>query len=385
LGEVTKEYIERTTVQNQYAVLTSSQQAGVIRQEDYFAGRQITTDENVGYFVLPEGYFTYRSRSDNDVFIFNRNDLGTKGIISYYYPVFEASESDSDFLLRRINNGISDQIAIAAEGTGQHVLSMKKFASMVAKFPTLPEQARIGELFHVLDALIAANQRKADLLKQLKRAYLQMLFPEPSKAVPKLRFPGFTGAWEQRKLGQMGTTFTGLSGKAKDDFGHGDAEFITYMNVFANTMAVTTPGTESVEIDPRQSEVRHGDVLFTTSSETPDEVGMSSVWLGTRPNVYLNSFCFGWRPTVCINKNYLGYVLRSPKVRRQLVLLAQGISRYNISKNKAMEVLVPTPCAEEQQRVGNLLVALDHLITLHQRKCDRLQDLKHAYLQKMLV
>ena len=259
------------------------------------------------------------------------------------------------------------------------------FAAIDCALPSVPEQTKIAELMSHLDALIAANQRKTNLLQQLKRAYLQELFPAPRRAVPRLRFPGFTDAWEQRKLGDMGTTFTGLSGKTKDDFGHGDAEFITYMNVFSNTMAVTEPGTESVEIDSRQSEVRYGDVLFTTSSETPEEVGMSSVWLGTRPNVYLNSFCFGWRPTVCVDKSYLGYVLRSPDVRCQLVLLAQGISRYNISKNKAMEVLVPIPCAEEQSRVGEFLATLDHLITLHQRKCDLLDELKRGYLQKMFV
>ena len=82
LGEIVEDYVEKTTVQNQYPVLTSSQQRGIVFQEDCFAGRQATTDENIGYFVLPKGYFTYRSRSDNDVFVFNRNDLINRGIIS---------------------------------------------------------------------------------------------------------------------------------------------------------------------------------------------------------------------------------------------------------------------------------------------------------------
>lgn len=76
-------------MQNQYSVLTSPQQQGIVFQEDYFADRQVATNDNIGYFVLPRGYFTYRSRSDTDVFVFNRNDVIDKGIISYYYPVFE--------------------------------------------------------------------------------------------------------------------------------------------------------------------------------------------------------------------------------------------------------------------------------------------------------
>ena len=83
--------------------------------------------------------------------------------------------------------------------------------------------------------------------------------------------------------------------KRKEDFGHGEAQYITYLNVFQNTVSDITM-TDKVEIDTTQNEVKYGDVLFTTSSETPEEVGMSSVWLGHTPNIYLNSFCFGFRP-----------------------------------------------------------------------------------------
>jgi type I restriction enzyme S subunit len=192
------------------------------------------------------------------------------------------------------------------------------------------------------------------------------MFPKDGEDVPEIRFPEFTDAWEQRKLGEMGATFTGLSGKTKDDFGHGEAEFITYMNVFTNPIA-TVSGTESVEIDSRQSEVKYGDVLFTTSSETPEEVGMSSIWLANRANVYLNSFCFGWRPTIDIDPHYLAYMLRSSAVRKKFTFLAQGISRYNISKNKVMEMTVPMPCLDEQRHIGEFFTAISNLITLHQR------------------
>lgn len=177
----------------------------------------------------------------------------------------------------------------------------------------------------------------------------------------------FPLSWEQRKLGEMGATFTGLSGKTKDDFGHGHAEFITYMNIFTNPIAAAN-GTESVEIDGSQNEVKYGDVFFTTSSETPEEVGMSSIWLESRANVYLNSFCFGWRPTIKIDPHYLAYMLRSSAVRKKFTFLAQGISRYNISKNKVMEMSVPIPCLHEQKRIGEFFTAISNLITLHQRK-----------------
>ncbi len=199
---------------------------------------------------------------------------------------------------------------------------------------------------------------------------------------PAVRFKGFTDAWEQRKLGDVGTTYTGLSGKTKEDFGHGNGQFVTYMNVFSNSVAASAM-TEPVEIDDRQNKVLAGDVLFTTSSETPEEVGMSSVWLENSENTYLNSFCFGYRPSIPFDPYYLAYMLRSSSMRKKITFLAQGISRYNISKNKMMDIEIPVPTMSEQQQVGGYFRNLDNLITLHQRKCEKLKNVKKAMLEKM--
>ncbi|MBU7446102.1 restriction endonuclease subunit S [Lactiplantibacillus plantarum] len=199
---------------------------------------------------------------------------------------------------------------------------------------------------------------------------------------PQLRFKGFTDPWEQRKLGKMGYTFTGLSGKTKEDFGHGNAKFVTYMNVFSSPVS-NSEMVENVEVDSKQHQVEYGDVFFTTSSETPQEVGMSSVWLETAENIYLNSFCFGYHPMVEFDPYYLAFMLRSPVIRKKFMLLAQGISRYNISKNKVMEMLVPVPEIVEQQKIGSFFKQLDDTITLHQRKLAKLKELKQGYLQKM--
>ena len=199
---------------------------------------------------------------------------------------------------------------------------------------------------------------------------------------PRIRFKGFTEDWEQRKLGSIGSTYTGLSGKTKEDFGHGEAQYITYLNVFQNTISDITM-TDKVEIDITQNEVEYGDVLFTTSSETPEEVGMSSVWLGDTPNIYLNSFCFGFRPNQKIDPYFLGYSLRAPHMRDKIKILAQGISRYNISKNKVMELEISLPNNEEQKLLGTFLQRIDLIITLHQCKLEKLKLMKKALLQKL--
>lgn len=184
-------------------------------------------------------------------------------------------------------------------------------------------------------------------------------------------------------MGEVGTTYTGLSGKTKEDFGHGNGKFVTYMNVFSNTVGMPDM-TETVEIDDSQNKVLFGDVLFTTSSEIPEEVGMSSVWLGNAENTYLNSFCFGYRPTVEFNPYYLAYMLRSSSMRKKITFLAQGISRYNISKNKMMDIEMPIPNKEEQKQIGLYFRNLDNLITLHQCKCNYLLRLKDCIFSIMV-
>lgn len=168
-------------------------------------------------------------------------------------------------------------------------------------------------------------------------------------------------------MGDMGTAFGGLTGKSKEDFGHGAAWFVPYTNVFDNPVGDASR-LERVEIDPSQNVVRGGDALFTVSSETPEEVGMSCVWPSDLDNLYLNSFCFGYRQDGTFDPSYLAYMLRADSFRNQVEMLAQGISRFNISKGKVMEIEVPVPDKEEQTLIGRFFVDLDNLITLHQRE-----------------
>ncbi|WP_373419655.1 restriction endonuclease subunit S [Enterococcus faecalis] len=229
---------------------------------------------------------------------------------------------------------------------------------------------------------MALHQRKLDLLKEQKKGYLQKMFPKNGAKVPELRFAGFADDWEERKLGDVGDTFTGLTGKTKEDFGHGSAKFVTYVNVFQNPIA-TLDQLDAVEIDEKQNQVQKGDVFFTTSSETPEEVGMSSVWTYDTKNVYLNSFTFGYRPRVSFDLNYMASMLRSPSIRKKITFLAQGISRYNISKTKMLEIEIPAPNLSEQKKIGSFFKLLDDTIALHQRKLDLLKEQKKGYLQKM--
>ena len=199
--------------------------------------------------------------------------------------------------------------------------------------------------------------------------------------VPPLRFPGFTGDWKKTTLGEIGKTFNGLTGKNSNDFGQG-SPYITYKSIFDNSKVdisrveyVTI--TDNERIKSAQNVVRLGDIFFTTSSETPTEVGMTSVLLDGIEDCYLNSFCFGYRLS---NKEetlpeYFRFYLRASVIRNKLSILAQGSTRFNISKNEVMRMGINLPNSSEQEKIAALLSCIDERITTQNKIIDNLQSL----------
>ena len=328
--------------------------------------------------IKPEGLSKTRQVYPGDLVLSNSMSFGRpyimaiKGCVHDGWLLIRDAQKHFDpiFLCHMLGAPqMLNQYRMFAAGSTVNNLNKELVGNAIVSLPSKNEQHEIGIALDRLDSLITLHQGKYDKLCVLKKSMLDKMFPKGGSLYPEIRFAGFTDPWEQRKLGKVGITYSGLHGKTKDDFGHGDAFFVPYTNVFDNP--VTDQGRlEHVEVDSSQAEVKHGDVFFTVSSETPEEVGMSSIWLGNIRNVYLNSFCFGYRQDGSFDSLYLAYVLRSQSVRKQIELLAQGISRFNISKNKVMNVEVPKPSLGEQRRIGAFLDRLDSLITLHQRKYD---------------
>lgn len=292
---------------------------------------------------------------------------------------------DANFLSLWLRKEKKQIISTYLQG-GQGNLSGSIVKNLTLLIPQFPEQSQIGTFFQHLDTLITRHQQKHTKLLTFKKAMLEKMFPKAGANVPEIRFKGFSEIWSNESLGNMGATFSGLSGKTKADFGQGDGRYVTYMNVFSNP--ITNPHIlDSIELDNTQHQVKYGDVFFTTSSETPEEVGMSSVWLHEEENVYLNSFCFGYRPySDCnIDSYFLAYILRSPSIRSKITFLAQGISRYNISKTRVMHIEIAFPSFSEQIKIGSFFQQLDNLIASQKIQIEKLQNLKQALLNKMFV
>lgn len=213
--------------------------------------------------------------------------LEREGATNQGFQSIVTKEGVDVYFLYSYKHHLKKQALIKASGSTFLEISKNEVEGLHVPVPSGEEQAKIGSFFKLVDKAITLHQRKLEGLSKLKKSLLQKMFPKNGSLGPELRFPGFTGDWEQHKLGDLGHTYGGLSGKSKQDFGHGDARFVTYMNVFSNPIGDPCM-VDSIEIDDRQSRVRKGDVLFTTSSETPDEVGMSCVWPSDSENLYLN-------------------------------------------------------------------------------------------------
>ena len=386
VGTLIEDYTEKTVTQNQYPVLTSSQQQGIVLQEDYFADRQVTTDNNVGYYVLPKGYFTYRSRSDTDVFVFNRNNIVDKGIISYYYPVFAPKSCDSNFLLRRLNHGIKKQLSMAAEGTGQKVLAHAKFKNMVVDVPSQSEQEKIGTILEELDTLITLHQRKYEKLVNIKKSMLDKMFPKNGASVPEIRFKGFTDPWEQRKLGDAfervvrkntnNESRLPLTISAQD----GLVDQITYFN---NRVASRDVSNYYL--------VYNGEFAYNKS--TSDGYPFGAVkrldWYekGVLSTLYI---VFALKHPEKDDSDFMTVFYDTDRWHRGVAeRAAEGARNHgllNISADDFFDIDTTMPEDKaEQEKIGRLLKKLDTLITLHQRKLEKLVQIRKAFAERCFL
>ena len=164
----------------------------------------------------------------------------------------------------------------------------------------------------------------------------------------------------------FGKPYSGLSGKSAEDFGNG-WPYITYMNVYQNQIIdITDVGLVKINETEQQSVVRYGDILFTLSSETPDEVGMGAVYLGDAYPLYLNSFCFGVHITdeSKIFSPFLAYYISTKSFRKAVFPLAQGSTRFNLQKNDFMKKIFHFPTVKKQSEIYSVLKAYSDKLSI---------------------
>ena len=380
VGELIEDYTEKTVVQNQYPVLTSSQQQGIVRQEEYFADRQVTTNDNVGYFVLPFGYFTYRSRSDTDVFVFNRNNLIDKGIISYYYPVFAPKSCDSNFLLRRLNYGIKKQLSMAAEGTGQKVLAYNKFKDMIVDVPDEEEQIKIGAIFEYVDNLIAQHQSKLEKLQSLKASMLEKMFPKDGADVPEVRFKGFSGAWKTICLKDIVSEVT-----RTDKTSNAPIMMITAANGFIDQSDRYSFDNAGQSL-AKYIVLKKGELAYNHGASKLRPYGSCFALEADEARIPYVYHCFAVSDH---NPYFVSRVLNNKEIEKQLRRLVTSGARMdgllNISYEEYTTIKIKLPEKDEQDKIETFFKNMENLIQFSQQELDKLQSIKKAMLEKMFV
>ena len=248
--------------------------------------------------------------------------------------------------------------------------------------PPLEEQEKIAEILLSCDKAIRLTTQIITQLKQRNQGLAQQLL------TGEKRIKGFENSiWKKVRLGEIGSTYNGLTSKSKEDFGEGKP-YIPYLNIFSNHI-VDSAAFELVKIgvDDKQNKVIYGDILFTISSETPDEVGMSSVMLSNIDELYLNSFCFGFRLYSFDNllPQYACYLFRNKDFREEIIRLAQGSTRFNLSKSEFLKTRVFLPTLTEQNAIAQILDTAHQELKLYEQKLQLLQAQKKTLMQKLLT
>ncbi|MEH8254510.1 restriction endonuclease subunit S [Aeromonas veronii] len=285
-------------------------------------------------------------------------------------------------------NAPSSRRQITEQSTGTKVkhTSPDRLCSVIGLIPPLPEQKKIAQILSTWDKTISTTEQLLANSQQQKKALMQQLLTGKKRLLDN-NGVRFSGEWKKSTLGNLGNTFNGLTGKTKDDFGFGK-KYIPYINIFKNSR-IDLEALDLVDVKEGESQslTQFGDFFFTTSSETPDEVGMSSVLLDQVDEVYLNSFCFGFRlfDFKSLLPEFARYLLRSENIRSEIAVLGQGATRYNLSKKQLMKLELVLPNINEQKKIATILSTADQEIASLQQKLDALKQEKKALMQQLLT
>ena len=392
LGGIVDRVVRKNTNNESMLVLTISAQYGLVDQITYFNNRVASRDVS-NYFLVLNGEFAY-NKSTSDGYPFGavkRLDLYDKGVLSTLYIVFVPKSKliiNSNFLTvffdtDRWYKGVSERAAEGARNHGLLNISAEDFFDIdivISKY--IEEQKQIGELFRSFDNLITLHQRKYDKLVNVKKAMLEKMFPKDGSDVPEIRFKGFTEAWEQRKLGDITSLITkGTTPLDKSNLGNVNFIKIESIDESSGEITITQKITyEEHEGYLRRSQLKESDILFSIAGTLGRVASVKSNILPANTNqalaiIRLKNDELQYIKTYLKGKVVSDYIKKNPTIGAQ----------PNLSLAQVGSLKIALPIFDEQKKIGIYFENFDNLITLHQRKLEKLKNLKKACLEKMFV
>ena len=300
---------------------------------------------------------TFNGGCSSDVFVLKAND----NIESDYLHYVIANDKFINFVMS------------GAKGVKMPRGDKNQMKTYSLSLPQIQEQKKIGKMLSLLDERIVTQNKIIDKLQSLIKGLNDSLYAQ-------------YGGKVLTSFAELGTSYSGLSGKSAQDFGSGKP-FITYLNVYSNNV-INENEFQYVAIkdDEKQNFAEYGDVLFTLSSETPEEVGIGSVYLG-KEKVYLNSFCFGIHITnaAIAFPPYLSYYVSSTAFRKFIYPYAQGSTRFNLCKADFEKASIKLPTLENQKRIYSILSHIDNKIITERQMLDLYNSQKQYLLRQMFI
>ena len=287
--------------------------------------------------------------------------------------IIRLHKHSGSFMSYQLNGKRKYDIAKVAQGVSVVHLYAEHLKGVNTYNPCMEEQEKIARLLALLDERIATQNKIIERYESLIRGINDSLYAQYGNEV-------------KTSFANLGSSYSGLSGKSAQDFGSGKP-FITYLNVYSNNV-INEKDFQFVAIrdNEKQNVVEYGDVLFTLSSETPEEVGIGSVYLG-KEKVYLNSFCFGIHitNTEVVYSPYLSYYVSSTPFRKFIYPYAQGSTRFNLCKADFEKASIKLPSLENQKRIYSILSHIESKTETEKSLLDLYNSQKQYLLRQMLI
>lgn len=357
----------------------------------YFQDPDRVTSNNIDTrtYVMREGDIAFEGHSNQEYRYgrFVANDIGD-GVISELFPIYQhIVPYDNNYwkYAIQIETIMAPKIlrCIEISYTSSNKLDEKFFLEESTSVPGIEEQREIGALLSNLDNLIALHQRKCDETKQLKKFMLQKMFPKNGEKNPKIRFEGFTDDWEQRKFSELVTIERGGSPRPID-------RFITKEENGLNWIKIGDAPEQGNYITKTEEKIKPEGLSKTREVHPGDLILSNSMSFG-RPYILAIDGCIhdGWLAIRDTEKRFdlkfLCTLLGTDNMLSQYKAMAAGSTVNNLNKELVGATTVSYPVMDEQVKLGEFFDGIDHLITLHQRKCEKLKALKKFMLQNMFI
>ncbi|HFI0376628.1 TPA: restriction endonuclease subunit S [Streptococcus suis] len=384
LGELMNENSERTSDFANNPLYSLTIENGITpKTERYERSSLVTKQEDLFKIVKPNEFVTNPMNLRFGALGYNSNSFRIS--VSGYYDVFSIDENrcsnywyaffKTDRALSILDN-VSTGSLIEKRRVKYSTLRQISF-----RMPCeLDEKIKIGNFFSTLDRHITLHQRKLDKLKSVKQAYLSEMFPAEGERVPKRRFPGFTDDWELRKLGECSSLIT-KGTTPRDKSGVGDVNFVKVENlVNGEILPLQKIQLEEHEGYLKRSQLVENDILFSIAGTLGRTAVVKKSILPANTNQAL-SIIRGYE----FNKNFLVTILRGNVIKEFIKKNPTIGAQPNLSLEQVSNLCFSAPCTEEQSAIGTFFSTLDQQITLHQRKLEKLKNLKKALLNELFV